>query len=46
MKIEALGYAFPDNDEHKMLLAMCDLLPVVSLSDKIAEKTIELRKGY
>jgi predicted nucleic acid-binding protein len=45
-KIEALGYPFPNKEEHEILSQICDVLHVVPLTDEIAEKTIELRKKY
>lgn len=43
-KIEALGYPFKNPDEHTLLLNLCHELPVIPLSDAIAEETINLRK--
>jgi len=45
-KIEALGFTFKNNDEHELLLAICNDLKVISLSDIIAEETINLRKNF
>jgi predicted nucleic acid-binding protein len=45
-KIEALGYNFPNPEEHQLLLDICNLLPTIPLSDAIAEETIGLRKKH
>lgn len=45
-KIEALGYNFTKPDEHQLLLDICKVLPVVPLSDAIAEETINIRKQH
>lgn len=42
-KIEALGFAFRNVDEHKLLVDLCNELPVIALTDEIAELTIALR---
>jgi predicted nucleic acid-binding protein len=42
-KIEALGFAFKNADEHKLLVDLCNEIPVVPLTDEIAESTISLR---
>lgn len=44
-KIEALGYQFKNIDELSLLVGLCHELPVVPLSDIIAEETINLRKN-
>ena len=45
-KIEALGYAFKSPDEHFFLVELCNELPVIALSDLIAEQTIIIRKNH
>lgn len=45
-KIEALGYSFPNKDEHQLLQDICNELPVIPLSDLIAEETILLRSKH
>ncbi len=45
-KIEALGFPFKNNDEYELLLAICNELNVVPLTDLIVEETINLRKKY
>jgi predicted nucleic acid-binding protein len=45
-KIEALGFAFQNIEEHNLLLAICNELEVVPLSNQIAEATISLRGKY
>ena len=45
-KIEALGYSFKNAEEHKLLFAICSELKVISLTDQIAEETINLKKNY
>ena len=42
-KIEALGYAFANNEEHDLLKAICSELEVIPLTDTISEETIKLR---
>jgi predicted nucleic acid-binding protein len=42
-KIEALGFAFKNADEHKLLVDLCKELPAIALTDEIAELTIVLR---
>jgi predicted nucleic acid-binding protein len=45
-KIEALGFSFKNNAEHELLLAICNELKVIPLSDLVAEETIKLRQNY
>lgn len=45
-KIEALGFNFSHLEEHQMLLSLCKEIPVVPLTDKIAETTISIRQKY
>jgi predicted nucleic acid-binding protein len=45
-KIEALGFAFQNSEEHKILHDICDVLTIIPLSDEIADETIRLRKHY
>jgi len=45
-KIEALGYPFPNIEEHNLLKAICAELDIVPLSDIISEETIKLRTRY
>jgi len=45
-KIEELGYSFTNKDEHNLLKDICNELPVIALSDQIAEVTIQLRSNY
>jgi predicted nucleic acid-binding protein len=45
-KIEVLGFAFKNNEEHDLLLNICNELKVISLSDEIANATIDIRKKY
>jgi predicted nucleic acid-binding protein len=45
-KIEVLGFQFKNNDEHELLLAMCNELKVLPLTDLIAKETISLRQNY
>ncbi|WP_457131176.1 type II toxin-antitoxin system VapC family toxin [Mucilaginibacter sp. UYNi724] len=45
-KIEALGYAFKNQAEHQLLVDLCGVLPVIPLTDAIAEATIAIRKQY
>lgn len=45
-KIEVLGFQFQNNDEHKLLQAICKELNVIPLTDLIAEETINLRQHY
>ena len=45
-KIEALGYAFANIEEHNLLKAICSELEVVPLTDTISEETIKLRARY
>lgn len=45
-KIEALGYAFANNEEHDLLKAICSELEVIPLTDTISEETIKLRARY
>ena len=45
-KIEVLGFQFQNNDEHDLLLAMCNELKILPLTDLIAEETISLRQNY
>ncbi|QKJ31270.1 type II toxin-antitoxin system VapC family toxin [Mucilaginibacter mali] len=45
-KIESLGYPFKDPNEHGFLLDICNALPVVPLSDAIAEETIKIRSKH
>ena len=42
-KIEALGYAFANNEEHNLLNAICSELEIIPLTDTISEETIKLR---
>jgi len=42
-KIEALGYAFPNLEEHDLLRAICNEMDVIPLTDEISEETIKLR---
>lgn len=44
-KIEVLGFKFQNNDEHQLLLSICRELNVISLTDLIAEETINLRQN-
>ena len=44
-KIETLGFAFTNNDEHKLLLGICNELKVIPLTDLIVEETITLKKN-
>ncbi|WP_162499828.1 type II toxin-antitoxin system VapC family toxin [Mucilaginibacter terrigena] len=45
-KIEALGYAFKNKAEHELLVDLCDVIPVIPLTDAIAEATIDIRKKH
>jgi predicted nucleic acid-binding protein len=45
-KIEVLGFQFQNNEEHKLLQAICNELKVISLTDLIAEETISIRQHY
>ncbi|MDB4921373.1 type II toxin-antitoxin system VapC family toxin [Mucilaginibacter sp.] len=45
-KIEVLGFVFQNSAEHDLLLNICNELKVISLSDEIAEATINLRRNY
>ena len=45
-KIEALGFSFKNNLEHQMLLDLCAELPVIPLTDAIADATINIRKQH
>ena len=45
-KIEALGYPFPNVQEHELLKAICNELEVIPLTDHISEETIKLRTNY
>lgn len=42
-KIEALGFDFKNKAEHQLLVDICNELPVIPLTDEIAEQTIILR---
>lgn len=42
-KIEALGFRFPNYEEHELLLNLINELTVIPLSDAIAEETIRIR---
>lgn len=42
-KIECLGFAFKNAEEHEMLKAICEKLDVIPLTDAIADETIKLR---
>ena len=39
-----MGFTFKNADEHKLLLDLCSELPIIPLTDEIAEATIVLRK--
>jgi predicted nucleic acid-binding protein len=45
-KIEVLGFAFKNNEEHSLLSDICNELKITPLSDLIVEGTIKLRKNY
>jgi predicted nucleic acid-binding protein len=45
-KIEVLGFSFKNKSEHELLLAICNELKVIPLTDLIVEETISLRKNY
>jgi predicted nucleic acid-binding protein len=45
-KIEVLGFPFKNSEEHDLLLAICNELKIVALTDLIAEETINLRQHY
>ena len=45
-KIEALGFAFKNAEENLFLIELCSQLPVIPLSDAIAEETIAIRKNH
>ena len=45
-KIEVLGFQFQNNDEHQLLLAICNELKVIPLTDLIAEETINIRQTH
>ena len=45
-KIEVLGFQFENNNEHDLLVAICNELKIVSLFELIAEQTINLRRRY
>ena len=45
-KIEVLGFQFLNNDERDLLLAICNELKVIRLTDLIAEETINIRQSY
>ena len=43
-KIEVLGFSFTNNDEHELLLNICDELNIISLTDLVVEETIRIRR--
>ena len=45
-KIEALGFAFKNEDEYILLASICNELIVIPLNDDITNETIRLRKNY
>ena len=45
-KIEVLGFNFKNIDEHQLIVAICNDLKVIGLSDIIAEETIDIRKNF
>ncbi|MDB5130855.1 MAG: Nucleotide binding protein putative, containing domain [Mucilaginibacter sp.] len=45
-KIEALGFPFKYEDEHILLLGICNELRVIPLTDQIAQETINLRRNF
>lgn len=45
-KIEALGFAFTNQEEHQLLTDLCNELPVIPLNEEITNETIRLRKHY
>jgi len=45
-KIEALGYPFKNPEEFEIISAICSALPVIPVTDAIAEATINLRRKY
>jgi len=45
-KIEVLGFRFQNNDEHNLLLDICDGIKTIPLTDLIARETIKLRQNY
>ncbi|WP_158557087.1 type II toxin-antitoxin system VapC family toxin [Mucilaginibacter conchicola] len=44
-KIEALGFAFKNVEEHQLIVELCNELKIVPLSDAIVEATIDIRRG-
>jgi len=45
-KIEALGYKFENQEEHRLLVNICNELPVISISEAITDATIDLRMNH
>ncbi len=45
-KIEALGYANKNFAEQSFLIELCNELPIVTLSDRIAEEAINIRRDH
>ena len=43
-KIEVLGYQFKSIEEYSLLSNLCHELPVIPLTDDIADETINLRR--
>jgi predicted nucleic acid-binding protein len=45
-KVEALGFQFKDPVEDHIISELCNVLPVIPITDEIANATIALRKNY
>jgi predicted nucleic acid-binding protein len=44
-RIEVLGFKFQKDDEHQLLLSICNELKIIPLTDSIAEETIRIRRN-
>lgn len=45
-KIEALGFAFSNKEEHLLLQNICNELTIMPLTDRVAQEAINLRSNY
>ena len=45
-KIEALGFKFSNDAEYELISGICNELKAFSLSDEIADATINIRKNH
>ncbi|QXV67265.1 type II toxin-antitoxin system VapC family toxin [Mucilaginibacter sp. 21P] len=44
-KIEALGFAFKNAEEHDLIVKLCNELSIIHLNDAIVEATINIRRA-